>query len=85
MSSFNVRFVENETGTEVSVETVFGWHPHPKTSIVTYPNGRKYALTDTELNKHFTIATPQNVRFKAFGVGERPTEKQRELQEESLL
>lgn len=73
------RFTENETGTEVSVETVFAWEPHPLTCVITYPSGRKYSLPESELNKHFTIITPQEVFMQAYGVDDRPTKKQREV------
>lgn len=73
------RFTENETGIEVSVETVFAWVPFPMQCIVTYPSGRKYALPETELRKHFAIVTPQEVFVKAFGLDDRPTEQQRKI------
>lgn len=78
--SSTARFTENETGLEVSVETVFAWEPHPLTCIVTYPSGRKYSLPDSELSKHFTIVTPQEIFMNAYGgVDDRPTSKQREV------
>ena len=74
------RFTENETGTEVSVETVFPWEPHPLTCVVTYPSGRKYTLPESELGKFFTIVSPQEVFIAAFvGVDDRPTPKQRQV------
>lgn len=78
--SSTARFTENETGLEVSVETVFAWEPHPLTCIVTYPSGRKYSLPDSELSKHFTIVTPQEIFMHAYGgLDDRPTPKQREV------
>lgn len=78
--SSTARFTENETGTEVSVETVFAWEPHPLTCVVTYPSGRKYSIPEVELRKHFSIVTPQEVFVTAFGgVDDRPTETQRKL------
>jgi hypothetical protein len=74
------RFIETETGTEVMVETVFAWEPHPMQCIVQYPSGRRYALPESELNKHFTIVTPQEIFMEAYGgVHDRPTAKQREV------
>jgi hypothetical protein len=73
------KFTENETGIVVDVETVFRWEPHALTCVITYPSGRKYALPESELNKHFSIVTPQEVFMRAFGgVDDRPTPKQRE-------
>lgn len=78
--SSTARFTENETGTVVSVETVFAWEPHPLTCVVTYPSGRKYSIPELELRKHFSIVTPQEVFITAFGgVDDRPTPKQREV------
>lgn len=77
--SSTAKFTENETGTVVSVETVFAWEPFPLQCVVTYPSGRKYALPETEMRKHFSIVTPQEVFVTAFGgVDDRPTKKQRE-------
>lgn len=74
------RFIENETGIEVSVETVFAWEPHPLVNIITYPSGRRYSLPDSEMSKHFTIVSPQQILVKGYGnVDERPTPKQREV------
>lgn len=76
--SSKARFIEIETGTEVVVETVFAWDPHPLTCIVQYPSGRRYSLPESELNKHFAIVTPQEVFLTAYGgVDDRPTPKQR--------
>lgn len=75
--SSTIRFIENDTGTEVSVETVFAWGPLPMMSIVAYPSGRKYAVTQSVLHKHFSIVTPQEVFIQAYGVDDRPTKRQR--------
>jgi hypothetical protein len=76
------RFTENETGTEVTVESAFGWPPLGMTMIVIYPSGRRYVVAEREFNLHFTIVSPQEVFFRGFGsVDDRPTQKQRELQE----
>lgn len=76
----DAKFTENETGTIVSVEFPFAWEPFPQQAVVTFPSGRKYALPEVELRKHFTVVTPQEVFMKAFGgVDDRPTENQRKL------
>lgn len=75
------RFIENETGKEVSVETVHAWDPFPMQCVVTYPSGRKYALPETELRLHFSIVTPQEVFLVAIANDDRPTAKQREIAE----
>lgn len=78
--SSTARFIENETGTEVLVETVFAWEPHPLTCVVQYPSGRRYSLPESELSKHFTIVSPQEIFVQAYGgVDDRPTKKQREI------
>jgi hypothetical protein len=77
----STRFTENETGAEVSVESVFGWPPlGHAVMIVSYPSGRRYAVPEREFALHFTIVSPQEVFFKAFGVDDRPTEQQRKQQ-----
>jgi hypothetical protein len=80
----NIRFVENETQTEVQVESVFSWFDeHERIHIVTYPTGRRYAMRDEDLNLHFTIVTPQEVVIRAWGnMGDdRPTPKQVALEQ----
>ena len=80
--SSTARFIENETGTEVLVETVFAWEPHPLQCVVTYPSGRRYALPETELRRHFSIVTPQEVFVTAYGgIDDRPTKEQRERED----
>lgn len=78
----NARFTENETGTPVYVDSVFGWKPlGHAVMVVTYPTGLRYALSEREFALHFTIVSPQEISLQAFGLDERPTLKQRELQE----
>jgi len=77
-----VRFTENETGTEVLISTPFAWGDYTKVSIITYPSGRTYALPDSEVSRHFTMVTPQEVFIEAFGaIDDRPTQLQRALEE----
>ena len=76
------RFIETETGTEVLVDGVFGWAPlDHAVMVVTYPSGRRFAVAEREFARHFTIVTPQEIFFEAYGIGDRPTPKQRALQE----
>lgn len=88
--SSTARFTERETGIVVSVETVFPWEPYPRTSIITYPSGRKYAMPSDELGKFFDVIAPQEIFISAFGgVDDRPTPQQSALtsvqpQQESL-
>lgn len=85
----SARFTENETGIEVSVETVFSWcDEHARESIVSYPAPdagvppRKYYVTQEQLARHFTIVTPQEIFITGYGGHhDRPTKKQRELDE----
>lgn len=80
--SSTVRFTEVETGTEVSVFTPFTWGSDvPLYHVVTYPSGRAYAVTSDQLNKHFTIVTPQEVFIRAYGTTDRPTKEQRKLED----
>lgn len=77
------RFTENETGQEVTVDGVFGWPPlGHAVMIVAYPSGRKFAVCEHEFALHFTIVSPQEVFISAFGIDDRPTKKQIELQKE---
>lgn len=83
MKASSSRFTENETGLEVEVETVFSWFAeNERLQIVTYPTGRRYGLTDRELQLHFTLVTPQEVFFCAWGnMGDdRPTPLQTALE-----
>lgn len=82
-----VRFTENETGLDVEVETVFCWHhEEARQSIVTYPAaihgqpGRRFAISQEELARHFTIVSPQEIFITGYGGHfDRPTKKQKEL------
>lgn len=76
-------FTENETGIEVLVETPFRWGAHPMQCIVTYPaSGRRYAIPESEFNRHFSVVSPQEIFIQAYGaVDDRPTEKQLALSE----
>lgn len=78
------RYIENETGQEVSVVAeAAAWPPHEQHVVVRYPTGRAYCMTWKTLNLHFTIVTPQEVFINAFGaIDDRPTQKQLELQKE---
>lgn len=79
-----VRFTENATGAEVLVETTFVWGDEDaRQSFVTLPSGRKYALTAAQLNRHFTIVTPQEVFITAFGIDDRPLPAQARLDAET--
>lgn len=76
------RWTENQTGIEVSVETVFCWKDeNNRHSVVTYPTGRRFLVPVDELNLHFSIVTPQEVFIRGFGgVGDdRPTKQQADL------
>lgn len=80
------RFIENETQTEVSVDSAYGWAPLGIVMIVTYPTGHRYAVRNEDFVKHFTVVSPQEI----FVTGStehiaRPTDKQQELQEEVML
>lgn len=77
--SATTRFTENETGVEVSVFTPFPWGNSPAVHTVKYPSGRVYAVSEELLNRHFSIITPQEVFLNAYGVDDRPTKKQTEL------
>jgi len=88
----HARFIERETGLEVSVETVFSWQSElARVSIVSYPDvdgqpGRRYAIEQDALNRHFAIVTPQEIFFCAYGGHfDRPTPKQRERDAEDAL
>jgi hypothetical protein len=78
----HVRFTENETGLPVEVETVFCWDSEEaRQSIVTYPSvegqpGRRFALSQEQLNRHFTIVSPQEIFIHGYGHTDRPTKKQ---------
>lgn len=74
--SSKARFIEHDTGTEVLVETVFGWGDKPNQSIVEYPSGRRFGVSEELLAMHFSIVTPQEIFFQAYGIDERPTKKQ---------
>jgi hypothetical protein len=77
---------ENETGLEVEVETVFSWFEESaRLHVVTYPTGRRYGIDPESLALHFTIVTPQEIEFRAWGnMGDdRPTLKQRALELEA--
>lgn len=83
----HARFIERETGLEVDVETVFSWDSElARVSIVSYPGvegqpGRRYAVSQEQLNRHFAIVTPQEIFLSAYGGHfDRPTTKQRELE-----
>jgi hypothetical protein len=77
----HARFKENETGLEIDVETVFSWeNEDARVSIVTYPSGRRYHITQPELARHFSIVTPQEIFMTGYGgVDDRPTRKQKEM------
>ena len=83
----HARFIENETGLEVDVETVFSWeHEDARMSIVTYPSavdgqpGRRFYVPASELARHFTIVTPQEIFITGYGGHfDRPTPKQKAL------
>jgi hypothetical protein len=83
----HARFIENETGLEVDIETVFCWHDEEaRQSIVTYPEahpgqpGRRFAISQADLTLHFTIVTPQEIFISGYGGHfDRPTKKQKEL------
>jgi hypothetical protein len=72
-------FIENETGLEVEVTTLFVWEPYPQQCAVRFPSGRTYALPASDILRHFSIKTPQEVFIRqAFGaVDDRPTADQR--------
>jgi len=72
-------FTENETGIEVVVTTLFPWEPYPQQCAVRFPSGRTYCLPASDLLRHFSIKTPQEVVITgAYGaVDERPTADQR--------
>lgn len=75
------QYIENETGTEVTVESFYGWGRHQGSVSVRYPSGRKYALSWELLQKHFTIVSPQEVFIDAFGaIDDRPTPKQEAIE-----
>lgn len=79
MASTKTRFVENETLLQVTVHTPVMWAGlRPQMHVVSYPNGRTYALTEDHLNLHFTIVSPQEVVLTAHGADgtDRPTHKQ---------
>ncbi len=54
----------------------------PQMHVVSYPNGRTYALTEDLLSLHFTIVTPQEISLTAHGADgtDRPTQKQCETE-----
>ena len=79
MASTKTKFIENETLIQVNVHTPVMWNGlRPQMHVVSYPNGRTFALTEDLLNLHFTIVTPQEVVLTAHGGDgtERPTFKQ---------
>lgn len=79
MAHTKTRFVENESLLQVTVHTPVMWAGlRPQMHVVSYPNGRTYALTEDLLNLHFTIVTPQEIVVAAHGADgtERPTAKQ---------
>lgn len=70
-------FTENETGQIVEVETFHLWAPLERMHSVRYSSGRKYGVSEAVLSQHFSIVSPQEVFFTAFGgVDDRPTPKQ---------
>lgn len=80
------RFIENQTGLECTVETVFSWaDENARESIVSIPvpqpgyPPRRYHISQDELARHFTIVTPQEIVMHGYGLGDRPTKQQREL------
>lgn len=83
MASTKTRFIENETLLQVTVHTPVMWGGmRPQMHVVSYPNGRTYAVTEDLLNLHFTIVTPQEVMLTAHGADgtDRPTGKQVEVE-----
>lgn len=83
MAATKTRFIENETLLQVTVHTPVMWSGlRPQMHVVSYPNGRSYALTEDLLNLHFTIVSPQTVELTAHGSDgtERPTPKQAEAE-----
>ena len=83
MASTKTRFIENETLIQVTVHTPVMWAGlRPQMHVVSYPNGRTYAVTEDLLNLHFTIVTPQEIALTAHGADgtDRPTSKQTEYE-----
>jgi hypothetical protein len=77
-----VRYIENETQIEVSVDAHYGWAPLGVVFTVTYPSGHRYAVRDAEFRQHFTQCDNQVIQAGGSNVFvARPTEKQRELQQ----
>lgn len=82
-----VLYTENETGITVKVEVLHRLKPHPQWCSVEYPSpdahpdlpGRKFGMPMEEMIRHFTIVNPQEIFFNAFGIHDRPTQKQKEL------
>lgn len=84
MAHTKTEFIENETLLRVTVHTPVMWeglYP-PQMHVVSYPNGRTYAVTEELLNLHFTIVRPQTIALTAHGSDgtDRPTPKQRQVE-----
>jgi hypothetical protein len=82
------KFIENETGVVVDVQSVFAWPPHEQVLIVGYPitlpdgslTHRKYGVPVSTFEKLFTMCPNQQIIVNSFGnVYDRPTEQQRSL------
>lgn len=83
MASTKTKFLENETLLQVTVHTPVMWTGlRPQMHVVSYPNGRTYAMTEELLNLHFTIVSPQEIVITAHGADgtDRPTQKQMEAE-----
>ncbi len=83
MAHTKTRFIENETLLQVTVHTPVMWGDlKPQMHVVSYPNGRTYALSEDLLNLHFTIVTPQEISLTAHGADgtDRPTRNQLEVE-----
>lgn len=83
MASTKTKFVENETLLQVTVHTPVMWSGlRPQMHVVSYPNGRTFAVTEDLLNLHFTIVRPQEIVLTAHGADgtDRPTRKQMEAE-----
>ena len=82
----SAKYTENETGIVVEIiPSVFQWGVHPaQFAAVRYPDGLGYIVPIPDFNRHFTIITPQNIDIGMVQAGgiNRPTGKQRELDEE---
>lgn len=74
----SARYIETETGTEVTIFAPYTWGSAVQTHfVVRYPSGREYVVTREQCDMHFALIPDQTIAITSLVVDQRPTRAQR--------